>query len=139
MRYLCDSDFLIDFLNEVDVAVSIVTPLLDEGLGVSLVAVGEVYDGVLWGRDPVEAERRFLAVLERTSLVGLDLATMRIFAELRGRLRATGRTTRRETGDNDLMIAATALRHDLTLVTRNRRHFDRIPGLRLNDIETPPV
>ncbi len=127
MRYLCDSDFLIDFLNDLDAAMSIVTPLLDEGLGVSLVAVGEVYDGVLGGRDPVQAERRFLAVLERTSLVGLDLATMRIFAELRGHLRKIGQ----ETGDNDLMIAATALRHDLTLVTRNRRHFDRIPGLRL--------
>ncbi len=127
MRYLCDSDLLIDFLDELNAAVSIIAPLLDEGLGVSLIAVGEVYDGVLGGRDPVQAERRFLAVLERTSLVGLDLPTMRIFAELRRHLRVNGK----ETGDNDLMIAATALRHHLTLVTRNRRHFDRVPGLRL--------
>jgi predicted nucleic acid-binding protein len=28
-------------------------------------------------------------------------------------------------------IAATALHHDLTLLTRNRRHFSRIPSLRL--------
>ena len=31
----------------------------------------------------------------------------------------------------DALIAATALVHDLTLVTRNRRHFERIPGLTL--------
>ncbi len=31
--------------------------------------------------------------------------------------------------DFDVVIAATALAHDLTLVTRNRRHFDRIAGL----------
>jgi predicted nucleic acid-binding protein len=31
----------------------------------------------------------------------------------------------------DLLIAATALDHDLTLVTRNRRHFERIPDLTL--------
>ncbi len=27
--------------------------------------------------------------------------------------------------------AATAIDHDLTLLTRNRRHFERIPGLEL--------
>ena len=34
--------------------------------------------------------------------------------------------------DLDLLIAATALAHDLTLVTRNRHHFERIPDLRLH-------
>jgi predicted nucleic acid-binding protein len=33
--------------------------------------------------------------------------------------------------DMDLLIAATALEHDLTLVTRNLSHFSRIPELRL--------
>ncbi|MFN8592295.1 MAG: hypothetical protein U0031_12620 [Thermomicrobiales bacterium] len=33
--------------------------------------------------------------------------------------------------DMDLLIAATAIQHDLTLVTRNRRHFARAPRLRL--------
>ena len=33
--------------------------------------------------------------------------------------------------DLDLLIAATALHHDLTLLTRNIRHFNRIPELRL--------
>ncbi|MBI2690300.1 MAG: type II toxin-antitoxin system VapC family toxin [Acidobacteria bacterium] len=34
-------------------------------------------------------------------------------------------------GGNDLMIAAIALAHDCTLVTRNVREFRRVPGLRL--------
>jgi predicted nucleic acid-binding protein len=40
---------------------------------------------------------------------------------------------RRETGARiaDAIIAATALEHDLMLLTRNRRHFERIPDLRL--------
>ncbi|MCC7474350.1 MAG: type II toxin-antitoxin system VapC family toxin [Pirellulales bacterium] len=33
----------------------------------------------------------------------------------------------------DLMIAATALVHDLTLVTHNTRDFQHVPGLRLED------
>jgi tRNA(fMet)-specific endonuclease VapC len=33
--------------------------------------------------------------------------------------------------DMDLLIAATAMHHNLTLVTRNHRHFERVPNLRL--------
>jgi predicted nucleic acid-binding protein len=33
--------------------------------------------------------------------------------------------------DFDLLIAATAIATDRALITRNRRHFDRIPGLRI--------
>jgi predicted nucleic acid-binding protein len=33
--------------------------------------------------------------------------------------------------DPDLLIAATARQHDLTLLTRNVCHVDRIPALRL--------
>jgi predicted nucleic acid-binding protein len=34
--------------------------------------------------------------------------------------------------DADLQIAATALRHDLELVTGNVKHFKRVPGLRIS-------
>jgi predicted nucleic acid-binding protein len=49
------------------------------------------------------------------------------FAWLRSALRRQGMLI----PDMDLLIAATALEHDLTLVTRNLSHFSRIPELRL--------
>ena len=52
---------------------------------------------------------------------------MRRFAAVRGQLRRDGNLI----GDMDLLIASTALVNNLTLVTRNRRHFDRVPGLEL--------
>jgi tRNA(fMet)-specific endonuclease VapC len=34
----------------------------------------------------------------------------------------------------DLIIAATALQYNLTLLTNNRRHFDRIENLRIESL-----
>ncbi len=129
-RFLIDSDWMIDRLNGDRQAQRLIDPLLEQGASISIITFGELYDGVLRDRfDPAKEERRFLAWIDRVELPGLDRMTMRIYADVRGRLRARGELS----GDNDLLIASTALRHDLTLVTRNRRHFDRIPGLRIHE------
>ncbi len=51
--------------------------------------------------------------------------------ELFGRHRSVLRRQGNMIPDMDLLIAATALNYDLTLMTRNIRHFARIPDLRL--------
>lgn len=58
-----------------------------------------------------------------------DLTCVEQFCQVRGRQLQTGRLT----PVIDLLIAATALAHDLTLVTHNTAHFAAIPGLRLDD------
>jgi toxin FitB len=54
-----------------------------------------------------------------------ELPIDRVVAELAGRIR-------RDTGIRtpDALIAGTALVHGMTLVTRNRRDFERVPRLR---------
>jgi tRNA(fMet)-specific endonuclease VapC len=56
-------------------------------------------------------------------------------AEQYGALRATLAAAGQPIGPNDLLIAATALAHDLTLVTHNLREFSRVAGLKLEDWE----
>jgi predicted nucleic acid-binding protein len=68
---------------------------------------------------------RFLDGIE---LVPLSRAIVERFGIIRGSL---SRQQRQQVGDLDLLIAATALAHDLTLVTRNLRDFQLITGLRL--------
>jgi tRNA(fMet)-specific endonuclease VapC len=55
---------------------------------------------------------------------------MERFGVLRGDLQRRGQII----GDPDILIAATALHHDLTLLTRNRNHFMRLPGLKLYQV-----
>jgi tRNA(fMet)-specific endonuclease VapC len=52
---------------------------------------------------------------------------MERFGHTRSQLRRAGRLI----PDLDLLIAATAVHHDLTLMTPNLRHFARIPELRI--------
>ena len=61
------------------------------------------------------------------SYLAVDVAVAEQYAALRLHLRRA----RAVLADHDLWIAATALAHDLTLVSRDR-HFDRVPGLRLH-------
>jgi tRNA(fMet)-specific endonuclease VapC len=56
-------------------------------------------------------------------------------AEHYGLIRADLSREGRPVGPNDLMIAATARVHDLTLVTHNVSAFSRIVGLRIEDWE----
>jgi tRNA(fMet)-specific endonuclease VapC len=50
-------------------------------------------------------------------------------AAMAAQLRATLEHLGTPIGPHDLLIAATALRHQATLVTRNVREFARVPGL----------
>lgn len=88
---------------------------------------GEVLEGVLPGHDPILAQQVFDQWIGSIDVLPVDLAVAHRFARIRGELRRTGMLI----PDADLLIAATALHHDLTLVTRNRRHFARVPGIRL--------
>ena len=95
-----------------------------------MIAVAEVYAGVYWSREREDDEPEFDAFLGEVELVSIDEEVSRIFARERGRLRAAGEMI----GDLDLLIGATALRHDLTLLTNNLSHFDRVEGLAIESV-----
>lgn len=50
-----------------------------------------------------------------------------------GMLQASLERAGRIIGVEDIQIAATALRNDLTLVTRNTRHFESVEGLKIEN------
>ena len=101
--------------------------LAPEGIAIRFVSAAELYDGVINGRNPERDEVALRIFLSGFEIIDPDLETCRIFAQEKGRLRAAGTPI----ADFDLLIGATALRHDLTLLSNNRRHFGRMPGLRV--------
>jgi tRNA(fMet)-specific endonuclease VapC len=69
---------------------------------------------------------KFLAPLE---ILPFDEAAMRRYGPLRSQLERQGQPI----GALDLLIAAQALALGCTLVTNNRREFERVPGLALEN------
>lgn len=130
ITHLVDTDWVVHYLNGRSDIVARLDVLKHQGLGLSVVSLGELYEGVYYSRDPDGDERGLQDFLHGVSLVGLDEETAKIFGRQRGKLRADGMMI----GDSDIWIAATALQYDLTLLTNNRRHFERIEGLRLESV-----
>jgi tRNA(fMet)-specific endonuclease VapC len=131
MSYLIDTDWVIDHLNQIESVTARLHELAPEGLAMSVVSLGELYEGVYYSRDLEASQASLQRFLNRQlTILGIDEETCKIFGRERGRLRTIGQRI----GDMDLMIAATALQYDLTLLTNNRRHFDRIDGLRIESI-----
>ncbi|MGH2530809.1 MAG: type II toxin-antitoxin system VapC family toxin [Thermomicrobiales bacterium] len=127
MTVLIDSDLTISGLNGRPDAVKVWTDLADQGLAVSVVTVGEVLDGAYGSVNSADKIAAIWLFLSGVRVIDVTLAVVDDFAQLRSALRRQGTLI----PDLDLLIAATARVHNLTLVTRNVRHFTRIPDLRL--------
>lgn len=69
-------------------------------------------------------------ILPAVTALPYDMATAKVFGQIPARLEETGTIL----PDADLQIAATAIYHDLELVSGNLRHFSRIARLRINPI-----
>jgi tRNA(fMet)-specific endonuclease VapC len=127
MTYLVDSDWIADWLSGTKHATQLLSTLGRQGLAISLITYGEIYEGIYFGKDPARARQVFRRLLQGMTVLPLNRRIMQRFAHIRGDLRRQGQLI----PDPDLLIAATALHHDLILVTRNTRHFQRIPALSL--------
>jgi tRNA(fMet)-specific endonuclease VapC len=88
---------------------------------ISVITVMEIVRG--WHRLQREDRvQRFLAALQTTEILSVDSST----AELAGRIYADLQRTGQLIGVADSIITATAIQHDLVLVTGNQSHYQRV-------------
>jgi predicted nucleic acid-binding protein len=97
----------------------------------SAVVVGELFKGAYRSPDAPRHLRNIeTRVLPAMTVLSYDVEIARVYGALRAQLEEAGQAL----ADADLQIAATAVHHDLELVTGNLRHFRRINGLRLSTV-----
>ncbi len=125
--YLVDTDWIIDHLNGKETVRQKLKELRPSGISISIISLAELYEGVYYSNDPVKSQSILEGLLVQFDIAVIDEETCKIFGKERGKLRQEGRII----GDFDLMIASTCLRRKLTLLTNNRKHFERLNDLKI--------
>lgn len=126
-KALLDTDIFSEILKGIDQNVVARAVAYRDTLGhytLSIITVVEIVKGFhkLQREDRIE---QFLAGLPTVELLTLDLRS----SELAGRIYADLERTGQPIGRADPMVAAIALRYNLTLVTGNLSHYRRIQGM----------
>lgn len=124
---LLDTTFLIDFQRETtrgrsDRAYAFLDAHPDALLRTSAITCGEIAEGL--GDERRDA---FEELIRPCEVLDVTVAIAWRYGALSRDLRQRGAPI----GDNDVWIAATALVHELPLVSRDASHFARNPGLRV--------
>lgn len=104
------------------------------GIYMSILTLGELYT---WAnRDPDRSAARIDAIgdlLSDVQVLQVDQQIAFVFGATRAELLGRGRVV----DVVDLFIAATALEFNFTVVTHNVKHFQDVPGLRIEDWLAP--
>jgi len=93
---------------------------------VSSTTIGELYYGAYKSGRVAANLARVEEFIVMTNVLGCDTATAKYYGQIRNSLRSRGRPI----PENDIWIAAVAMQHQLTLVSRDI-HFQYVDGLLL--------
>lgn len=121
MKYLLDSNVIIALVLDDDPGIVTRAGECDEGdIVTSAIAYAEVAYGSRNRKPP--SPDQLTAFVEEVRILDFDYKAARAYADLSFK-RAS----------YDRLIAAHALSHDLIVVTRNLKHFDDVPGLKIEN------
>lgn len=124
---LVDTDVLIDALRGREPSrARIADGLRQDGLATTTITAFELSSGAR----SVKQESAIADLLAPMRILPFDLEAARAAADIRRRLERAGEPI----GMGDHLIAGVAVSRSLPLLTRNRKHFDRVPGLRLAEL-----
>jgi tRNA(fMet)-specific endonuclease VapC len=125
MGYILDADWVINALAGRKRADTLLQKLAPTGITISWITVGEIYDTAFAYANPEAHLAAFRQFLSPYQIVGVNEPIMERFAAIRSYLRRRGQLI----SDFDILLGATALHYNLTVLTFNHKHFSRIPDL----------
>lgn len=129
MKYLLDTDILIYWLNGSEQIENRATTVGLDNVCTSIISKAELFFGA-YNSQYVEQNLQTILRLSHTiALLPFDDKAAEQFGQIKAKLKTQGQLIL----DADIMIAAIALVNDLTLVTNNTSHFQRVPDLAIEN------
>lgn len=129
MKYLLDTNVIIDFFKKKPKIVALLQKIQGNELNLSAVTIAEFYQGAYQSNNcdkQIHFMRDFIRDVQIT-IASIDFDTAIIFGKLQAELMRKGK----KKPVFDLMIAATCLVCNLILVTENIKDFSGIKGLKI--------
>lgn len=133
MSFLIDTDICSAFLKDRTVVFNRFLQYSGH-LQISAVTLGELFTWVFRANAPPTRLQGLLSMLSDMTVLPVDASIARRFGEIRAAQLDRGHVS----PPADMWIAATAMEHDLTLVTHNLADFVGVPGLSVTDWLAPP-
>jgi predicted nucleic acid-binding protein len=136
MRYLADTTYLIDLINGDDEASALAEELDEssETVGLSVISVEEYLRGIyylyLYWDDKELLKTKLIGARRDLSAFEILPVTDKIAAEA-AKIEVAAIKGGEALSLADVLIASSAISLNLTLITRNIKHFQRVPGLRI--------
>ena len=132
MKYLLDTNACIRYINgrAPRLRTKLATIVRSE-IAVSIISKAEMYYGSAKSQTPERSREKQVEFLQTIATLPFD----EISAVEYGRLRRSLEVAGTPIGGNDMLIAASAIAHQLILVTHNVAEFARIPNLQMEDWE----
>ena len=94
-------------------------------LSTTVISLCELYAGAYGSREPQKELLKVQELLSHFTVLNLDAEGAQRYGELVNE----AKVRREPIGDFDLIVASIALNHAQAIVTRNIKHFSRVPGL----------
>jgi len=131
---LFDTTFIVDLANSDPGAVRLASKVDAEGslAAISAVSAHEYYFGVHFRYRDNESELKAHLAYAESALMRFEILPFtKELAEVSSSVQAELSKSGKQIGIDDIYIAATAIGLNLTLITRNKSHFERISNLRV--------
>jgi len=125
--YLLDTDTIIYILKGNASVQKNLLFHINDPIKTSVITLMELYYGAYKSQKVTGNLAKIKTLEQSVEIITLGVASAEVFGMLKSQLEKTGLRL----DDFDLIIAACALAHNLTLVTNNEKHFQRIEGLKL--------
>ncbi len=129
MSYLIDTDIIVHSIRGHPSVGAHITENAAVPKAISIITYGELLYGAKRSAHVEKNTATIYRLAEIFPIVGISRSIMESFTDLKLVLEKAGLRLQ----DMDLLIAATALSLNLTLVTNNTKHYQRIRGLRLEN------
>lgn len=127
--YCLDSDVVIEHFRGNEKIRLRMSPISHDEIFISPITLCELYRGAFLSNKIQENTLLIDKLLEKARILLFNKHACEIFGEEYSLLKKRGRLTQ----DNDLITASLCIANNLTLITRNKKHFESIKGLKVEE------